>query len=343
MFRRGKKTGGKVREMKSQKPSMKESVLFWPVRLEGETLYILDETRIPQKVVYLKIKDYKGAIGAVVDMKTRAFGQFLTVCYAFMLEVNNSRFKSKDDLLRHLEVVAKAFNESRPTFPFEEVTGMLLAFARKVYEAPDFKNAFLGLMDGFLEEGIRKERYARARQAAELVKNNGRILTHCHVSGEMALIGEFCRKQKKKIKFFATETRPYFQGSRLTAWELKAEGFDVTLVCDNAVGKLLSDGDIDCVIVGSDRSAENGDFANKIGTYQIALLAKYFKVPFYVLTQPSKKLKSGVDIPIEIRDDDEVLTFKGRRLAPEKARAYYPGFDVVPAGLVTKHISIHGY
>ncbi len=343
MFRRGEKTGRKARKMKPSGTSMKESVLFWPVRLEGEIVYILDETKIPQKVVYLKVTGYKGAIEAVVDMKTRAFGQFLTVCYAFMLEVKKDEGKSKESLLKHLEVVAKAFNESRPTFPFEEVTGMLLGFARKVYGAPDFKKAFLGLMEGFLEDGIRKERYARARQAAELVKDHDRILTHCHVSGEMALIGEFCRKANKRIKFFATETRPYFQGARLTAWELKREGFDVTLVPDNAVGKLLSDGDIDCVIVGSDRSAENGDFANKIGTYQIALLAKYFNVPFYVLTQPSKKLKSGEDIPIEIRDDDEILTYQGKRLAAEKAKAYYPGFDVVPAELVTKHIAIHGY
>lgn len=356
---------------------MKESVLFWPARLKGETLYILDETKIPQKVVYLKIKDYKGAIKAVVDMKTRAFGQFLTVCYAFMLEVKKDKGGPKDLLMRHLEAVAKAFNESRPTFPFEEVTGMLLGFARKVYEAPDpstqipplsgnpcsglrrkaqdgersrtvpteiyFKKAFLGLMEGFLEGGIKKERYARARNAAQLIKNNDRILTHCHVSGEMALIGEFCRKANKKIKFFATETRPYFQGSRLTAWELKREGFDVTLVPDNAVGKLLADGDIDCVIVGSDRSAQNGDFANKIGTYQIALLAKHFHVPFYVLTQPSRKLRSGDDIPIEIRSDEEILTYGGKRLAGKKIKAYYPGFDVVPAQLVTKHISIGGY
>lgn len=319
---------------------IKESVLFWPVHLKGETLYILDETRIPQKVVYLKAANYEGAIKAVVDMKTRAFGQFLTVCYAFMLEVKISKFGTKEELMEHLEAVAKAFNASRPTFPFEEVTGMVLGFARKVYESPDFKSAFLGLMDGFLEGGIRKERYERASRAAELIKDGDAVLTHCHVSGEMALIGELCRRDNKKIKFFATETRPYFQGSRLTAWELKRQGLDVTLVPDNAVGKLLADGDIDCVIVGSDRSAANGDFANKIGTYQIALLARYFKVPFYVLTQPSKKLKSGHDIPVEIRHDDEILIFRGRNLAGKNIKAYYPGFDVVEARLVTKHIAI---
>jgi methylthioribose-1-phosphate isomerase len=93
--------------------------------------------------------------------------------------------------------------------------------------------------------------------------------------------------------------------------------------------------------VGSDRSAKNGDFANKIGTYQIAILAKHFKIPFYVLTQPSDKLNSGEDIPVEVREDEELLCYRGHRLAPEGVQAYYPGFDVVESGLVTKHIAIH--
>lgn len=321
---------------------MKESVLFWPVRLKGETLYILDETKVPAKVSYIKVRDYKGAIRAVVDMKTRAFGQFLTVCYAFMLELKRTtRGASKEEQMELLKKVALAFNKSRPTFPFEEVTSMVLGFAQKVYASPVFKEDFMRAMDGFLEKGIRQQRYARAREASRLIKDGSAVLTHCHVSGEMALIAEFCRLDHKKVKFYATETRPYLQGARLTAWELKNAGSDVTLVADNAVAKLMADGEIDCVIVGSDRSAANGDFANKIGTYQIALLAKYFHIPFYVLAQPSDKLKSGKDIPIEIRDDDEVLTFQGRRLAPRGAGAYYPGFDVVTNDLITKHIAIH--
>ncbi len=320
---------------------MKESILFWPVRLEGEVLYILDETLIPQKVSYIKVKDFHQAIRAVVDMKTRAFGQFLTVCYTFMLELKKASLKTKDEQMAILKKVAVAFNNSRPTFPFEEVTSMMLGFAKKVYGSPDFSKDLIGLMDVFLEKGIRQERYMRAQEASKLVKDGDAILTHCHVSGEMSLIGEFCRKAGKKVRFYATETRPYFQGSRLTAWELNTEGFDVTLVADNAVAKLMADKAIDCVMVGSDRSAKNGDFANKIGTYQIALLAKYFGLPFYCLAQPSNKLESGKDIPIEIRDDKEILRFCGKDLAPKGTRAFYPGFDVVANTLVTKHIAIH--
>lgn len=322
---------------------MKESILFWPVRLEGTTLYILDETKIPQKIVYLKVRDYKGAIRAVVDMKTRAFGQFLTVCYAFILELKKTMGLPKEDAMDLLREIALAFNRSRPTFPFEEVTSMILGFAHKVYNGSDFRNDFICSMEGFLEGGIRQKRYERARQAAGLLKDGDTILTHCHVSGEMSLIGEFCRKDKKRVKFFATETRPYFQGSRLTAWELTREGFEVTLIPDNAVAKVMADAAVNCVIVGSDRSARNGDFANKIGTYQIALLARHHNIPLYVLSQPSDKLQSGKDIPIEIRQDEEILTYNGRALGPKGLRAYYPGFDVVENHLITKHIHVDAH
>lgn len=319
---------------------MKESILFWPVHLKGRTLFILDETKVPKKVLYIKAKDYKAAIRAVVDMKTRAFGQFLTVCYTFILEVKRSKHKDKASLIKLMEKVADAFNKSRPTFPFHEVTSMVLGFAGRSPEGKVFKSAFLGMMQTFLEKGIRAKRYERAYAAEKLLKDKDAVLTHCHVSGEMALIAELAKNNKKSIKFFATETRPYLQGSRLTAWELKRGGYDVTLVPDNAVAKLMADGRINCVIVGSDRSAKNGDFANKIGTYQIALLAKYFGVPFYVLAQKSDKLRNGADIPIEERDEKELLEFCGKRLAPKGARAYYPGFDVVDHKFVTKHIAI---
>lgn len=321
---------------------MKESVLFWPVHLKGRTLCILDETKVPGKVVYLKAHNYKDAIKAVVDMKTRAFGQFLTVCYTFILEMSKAGGQPKEAQMGLLKQVAVSFNNSRPTFPFEEVTSMVLGLAQKVFKSPNFREDFISAMEGFIEKGIRQKRYKRAEEAASLIKDGDTVLTHCNVSGELPLVGEFCRQQNKKIRFFATETRPYFQGSRLTAWELGREGFDVTLIPDNAVGTVMSDRKVSCVLVGSDRSAANGDFANKIGTYQIALLAKHFKIPFYVLAQPSKKLAEGSQIPIEVRDADEVLSFSGKRLAPKGADAFYPGFDVVPNAFVTRHIALDG-
>ena len=318
---------------------MKESILFWPVRLEGNTLYILDETKVPKKVSYIKASGYRQAIDAVVSMKTRAFGQFLTVCYSFILETKKAKGRDVSVLMEHLKHVAEAFNNSRPTFPFAEVTGMALGIAKKVHNSPDLSSDFIRAMEGMLE-GIRKQRYDRARRAAGLLKDGDSVLTHCHVSGEMSMIGEFCRMQGKLVRFFATETRPYFQGARLTAWELKEEGFDVTLVPDNAVAKLMSDKKVDRVIVGSDRSAKNGDFANKIGTYQIAVLAKEFGVPFYALTQPSDKISKGEDIPIEIRNPNELLTYLKKKIVSGVVSGFYPGFDVVPHELITKAIAI---
>jgi methylthioribose-1-phosphate isomerase len=140
------------------------------------------------------------------------------------------------------------------------------------------------------------------------------------------------------VRFYATETRPYLQGSRLTAWELKREGFDVTIICDNMVAQVMFEGRINKVIVGADNLAQNGDIANKVGTYQIAILAKHFNIPFYVLCPPASEARSGKDILIEIRPDHELLEYQGISLAPKGAKAYYPGFDVTPANLITKHI-----
>jgi methylthioribose-1-phosphate isomerase len=118
-------------------------------------------------------------------------------------------------------------------------------------------------------------------------------------------------------------------------------GANVTLIADNAVGLVMADGLVDKVIVGSDRSCANGDFANKIGTYQIAVMAKEFTIPFYVLTQPSKRIRSGKDIPVEIRRPDELLKFANRRILPGKLDGFYPGFDVVPHEFITKDIPIN--
>ncbi|MDD3375785.1 MAG: hypothetical protein PHY73_08725, partial [Candidatus Omnitrophica bacterium] len=184
-------------------------------------------------------------------------------------------------------------------------------------------------------------RLGRVEKLAETLMNHKNVLTHCNVSGELAMAAQICKEQGKNISFFATETRPYFQGSRLTAWELKKAKIPVTLVADNAVGTLLRDKMIDAVVVGSDRSCANGDFANKIGTLQIAVMAKEFGVPFYVLTQPSNKVKQGKDIPIEIRDENELLKVKGKCFAHKGVKGFYPGFDVVPRQFITKAIAIN--
>ena len=321
-------------------PEIKESPLFWPARLKGNTLLVLDETLIPQKLHYIKVKNTKQAVEVIRQMKTRAFGQFLVVMQTFLLEISNNKTASRDVLLTRIRAVADQLNSSRPTFPFEEVTALVVGWANQaVGQNLDIRTFVPKCINGYLE-GIRARRLERVRKIAGVLKDGDSVLTHCNVSGELAMAAYIARQQNKHIHFFATETRPYFQGSKLTAWELRRVGADVTLIADNAVGSVMADKLINKVIVGSDRSCANGDFANKIGTYQIAVLANEFQIPFYVLTQPSDKIKTGADIPVEIRNPQELLTYLNKKVVSGVVSGFYPGFDVVPHELVTEAIAL---
>ena len=320
---------------------MKESPLFWPAYFKGTALYVLDETLLPGKLHYIKVGDVSSAVSVIREMKTRAFGQFLVVLNSFLLELQGSEKLSQKVLLQRLRRAAELLNNSRPTFPFSEVTGIVLGWAQKALsENIDIKTYVTKNIFGFLS-GIRGRRLERVAKIAATIKDGTSVLTHCNVSGELAMAAQICKEQKKKIRFFATETRPYFQGSKLTCWELKKAGADVTLVADNAVGSLMSKKMINLVIVGSDRSCANGDIANKIGTYQIAVLAKEFGIPLYALTQPSNKIKEGRDIPVEIRDPKELLVFEGKRVVPAGVKAFYPAFDVVSHKFIRGAIAIN--
>ncbi|MFH0855672.1 MAG: S-methyl-5-thioribose-1-phosphate isomerase [Candidatus Omnitrophota bacterium] len=305
---------------------MKFSPLFWPIQLKDGVVYILDETLLPRKLTYIKTKNYQEACRAIKEMKTRAVGQVLLVMYIFLQLIK--RGKQKD-----LAKVANAINSTRPTLSFKFLTDMVLGWAKS--GAP-LEKCILGFL-----EGLKYSRIKQAEEANTLINDGDSILTHCNISGLLPLIGEICRKQGKRIRFFATETRPYMQGSRLTAWELKQAGFDVTLITDGMTAAVMSLGKVNKVIVGADHLAQNGDIANKIGTYGIAVLAKHFKLPFYVLCPPASGLRSGKDIKIEIRPDKEMLEYQGLRLAPKGAKGYYPAFDVTPNKLITKHIHLH--
>ncbi|MBP7216176.1 MAG: S-methyl-5-thioribose-1-phosphate isomerase [Candidatus Omnitrophica bacterium] len=316
---------------------MKLSPLFWPIELKGNTIRILDETLLPQKVTYLKAKDYKQACKAIKDMKTRAVGQVLLVMYTFLLEIK------KNSSLPHLEKVAQALNTSRPTLSFKMLTDMVLGWARhpglsdgqvsRSLREAALEKSILGFL-----EGLKYKRIEQAKEASALFSDADVILTHCNVSGLLPLIGEMCKEQGKRVSFYATETRPYLQGSRLTAWELSRAGFPVTLITDSMVTQVMSEGKITKVIVGADHLAQNGDIANKIGTYGIAIAAKHFNIPFYVLCPPPSKVKTGKEIPIEIRPDEEMFSVFNVCVAPKGVKCYYPAFDVTPHELISKHI-----
>ena len=304
--------------------------------MKENVLYVLDETLVPSKLKYIPVKNVKGAVAVIREMKTRAFGQFLVVLNTFMLELN-----PKGDLLKHLQKVAHELNNSRPTFPFAEVTGIVTGAAQKASaNGVDPRLAVAKTVQGFLA-GIRARRLQRVQEIADAMNDKDSILTHCNVSGELAMAASIALAQGKQVSFFATETRPYMQGAKLTVWELQEAKAKVTLVPDNAVASLMADGLVNKVIIGSDRSAANGDIANKIGSYQIAILAQEFSIPLIVLTQPSRGVASGKDMPIELRDADELLNFNGKKIFGPKVKGFYPGFDVVPHQLITKAIAIN--
>lgn len=327
--------------MNKQPDAIKESPLFWPAKLKGTTLKVLDETQIPAKVVYVDVQSTADAVKVIRQMKTRAFGQFLVVLNTFLLELNANPKMVDKALLLKLKKTAEKLNNSRPTFPFSEVTSIVIRWANDAVEKKQNLREFVARnIEGYLK-GIRYRRLERVNRIAGLMQNGDSILTHCNVSGELAMASHIALNQKKDLHFFATETRPYMQGAKLTSWELNRMGAKVTLIADNAIGAVMSDGLVNKVIVGSDRSCANGDFANKIGTYQIAVLANEFKIPFYVLTQPSDKIKTGEDIPIEIRNAKELLTFYKKKIVSGVVNGFYPGFDVIPHELVTDTIPIN--
>jgi len=187
---------------------------------------------------------------------------------------------------------------------------------------------------------------------ASLLGDGDTVLTHCN-AGALATGGigtalgiiYTAQAQGKRIKVFADETRPVLQGARLTVWELQQEGVDVTLICDNTAAFLMKTKKIDCVIVGGDRVAQNGDVANKIGTYNVAVLAKAHNIPFYVAAPTSSfdpAIEDGNKIKIEERSSDEVTNWFGKRIAPLGTSVWCPAFDVTPAELITAYITEEG-
>jgi len=309
---------------------MRFSPLFWSIQLKGNTIHILDETLLPHKVKYIKAKNYQQACRAIKEMKTRAVGQVILVLYIFLIVIKKNKNKKRGKLFPILQELSQYINATRPTLSFKYLTDMVQGWF--CAGEPLEKNIL-----GFLEM-LKNKRIQQAEAAAKLINDGDVILTHCNVSGLMPLIGDFCREQKKRITFFVTETRPYLQGSRLSAWELQKAGFDTTVIADNMVAQVMHEGKINKVIVGADHLAQNGDIANKIGTFQIAIVAKHFGIPFYVLCPPASRAKTGKDITIEIRPEKELLEYQGLHLAPKGVKGYYPAFDITPNNLITEHI-----
>jgi methylthioribose-1-phosphate isomerase len=319
----------------------------------GNRVRILDQTKLPRKEVYLELSRYQDVASAIAKLKIRgapAIG--VAGAYGVALGALKIKIKSRDNFLQKLRAITQTIASTRPT-----ARNLFRALERMQKTAESGKD--IGqIKKALVNEAIRihSEEAEATRKlsqlGAELIEDDSTVLTHCH-TGALATAGYGtalgvimqARERGKRIKVIATETRPLLQGARITAWELKKAKVPFTLITDSMAGYFISKGEVDYVIVGADRIASNGDTANKIGTYTLAVLAKEYAVPFYVAaptTTIDMTLASGAEIPIEERSPEEVTHIQGVAIAPEGVNVANPAFDITPHRYITAIITENG-
>lgn len=326
-----------------------------PISWAGDTVVILDQKALPHEERYIYCRDYHDVLEAMKDLTVRgapALG--IAAAMGIALGVSAAPAESKDALQRRFYAICDEFAQTRPTAVnlFWAIDRMKACYDRK-------QDSSIGSIKGALvEEAIRicDEDIASNRligfHGKDLIKDGDSILTHCN-AGALATGGfgtalgiiRAARDEGKSLHVYVDETRPILQGARLTCWEMRREEIPATLITDNMAGFVMKRGKVNLVIVGADRIAANGDAANKIGTYTLAVLSKEHGIPFYVaapLSTVDMKIATGDEIPIEERNGSEVLTFEGKPTAPEGIGAYNPAFDVTPGDYLTAIITEAG-
>lgn len=322
------------------------------VEWRGNRLRILDQSQLPHREVLVDLRDYREVVSAIKTMQIRgapAIG--VAAAYGIALGAQELAAESKDRFLQGLAPVLDAFAASRPTAVnlFRAIDRMKRA--ARGDDVPEIKRALVDEAKRVHREEI--EATTKLSQlGAELIPHGSTVLTHCN-AGSLATAGygtalgviEAASRQGKRVEVIATETRPLLQGARLTTWELNQAGIPVTLITDSMAGYFMSQGRVDCVLVGADRIAANGDVANKVGTYTLAVLARESDIPFYVAAPTSTidiSLSSGAEVPVEQRDPQEVTHIQGISLAPEGITAANPAFDITPHRYITAIITEKG-
>jgi methylthioribose-1-phosphate isomerase len=332
---------------------MKYTIGYQPITWLDGLLQILDQTKLPGKEEYLKLDDYRDLAAAIKELKVRgapAIG--VAGAYGVVLGAQKITAGTRESFLKELFHIIDEIAATRPT-------------ARNLFYALERMKITAG--SGKSIEAIKAQLIAEAksihqyeidaterlsRYGAELVQDGWTILTHCN-AGPLATGGIgtalgviiTAHRQGKKINVLADETRPLLQGARLTAWELQKAGVPVNLITDNMAGHFMHTGKVDCVITGADRITANGDTANKIGTYALAVLAKENHIPFYIAAPASTfdlSKKTGGEIPIEERKPEEVTRLNGILITPEGVSALNPAFDVTPHKYITAIITEKG-
>lgn len=325
------------------------------IEWKNNKVKIIDQSKLPNKLEYVYCQNSKQMYRAIKDLIVRgapAIG--IAGAFGLYLGIRNSKVKDGKMFYKEVEREEKYMASCRPT-----ARNLFWALERMRETALNNMDKSVNEIKGILlKEAVRILEEDKAicrligKHGAGIIKNGDVVLTHCNAGGlatadygtALAVLFK-ANDEGKKIKVFVDETRPVLQGARLTAWELLKEGIDATLICDNMAASLMAKGKIDKVIVGADRIAKNGDVANKIGTYNLAVLCHAHKVPFYVAAPMSTfdfKIKSGKEIIIEERHPDEVRKIAGKYIAPKNIKVYNPAFDVTPHRLVTGIITENG-
>jgi methylthioribose-1-phosphate isomerase len=322
------------------------------VKWEDDAVVMIDQRRLPDEQVFLRCRDHRDVAEAIRSMAIRgapAIG--VAAALGLALGVRSSAAEG-EALRREFDGMCADLAATRPTAVnlFWAIERMRRCFAGSPGGPP--------LRDDLLREAlaIQEEDVEGCRRmgdlGAALLPDQARVLTHCN-AGALATAGygtalgviRSAARLGKIVQVFADETRPYLQGARLTAWELMEDGIPTTLIADNMAGFMMAQGEVNAVVVGADRIARNGDVANKIGTYSVAILAREHGIPFYVIAPVSTidlDTPDGSAIPIEERSPDEVTHHGGRRLAPLGVSVRNPAFDVTPARYVTAIVCERG-
>jgi len=315
------------------------------VEWKDNTVIMIDQTKLPLKLEYVKYTDYKDVAFAIKSLIVRgapAIG--VSGAFGLALVALQSKAKNKEQLLVELEKAKKILYETRPTavnlgWALEKI----MKVAKQGKEVSEIKDIVINTAKQMAEEDI-KINMKMGKNGATLFENNDIVMTHCN-AGALATVAygtalgviRATKESGKNIKVIATETRPVQQGSRLTAFELQHDGIDVSLIPDTAVGYTMAKGLVNKVIVGADRILRTGHVFNKIGTYQVALIAKQHGIPFYVAAPLSSfDLQSNPeDVIIEQRKADELTSIGGMKTAPDNITVLNPAFDMTPPELIT--------
>ncbi|RJP55676.1 MAG: S-methyl-5-thioribose-1-phosphate isomerase [Deltaproteobacteria bacterium] len=328
---------------------------FKTIEWKGDAVVLIDQTRLPNEEVYIECRDHISIAKAIKDLKVRgapAIG--VTAAMGVALGAKTIEAEDHKEFIAELKGICDVLSKTRPT-----AVNLFWAIDRMMAVARSYNDLDMEGLKELLEEealAIYEDDICINHQIGVygkvFIKDNDTILTHCN-AGALATAGfgtalgviRAAWEKNKNIRVFADETRPFLQGARLTAWELMKDKIPVTLITDNMAGHFMKKKMIDLVIVGADRIAANGDVANKIGTYTVAVLAKEHGIPFYVaapLSTLDLTLKNGEEIPIEERDEREVTQIGGVTIAPKNVKVLNPAFDVTPNRLVTAIITERG-